>query len=452
MGVQLAQGNTRRIAWRARLAAATVLTGLLLAPSAALATVDQLVLQALELEKQGKPGDAFVLLSAQSVTRAGDPDFDYAFGLAAADSNHPGEAIAAFQRVLAVQPDNSRARAEIARVYAMAGDVDSARAAFDTVQNDPTVPDPVRARIGKLVRDYDRQIAGGGSSVTGFAEAEAGYDSNINTATGLTSITLPVFAFLGPASLNGAATRMHDGFYQLQGGISGATGISRQDRVYASVLGNWRDNFNSSLFDQAAVTGTAGISHAVAGGPVLSLSGQFQRFWLGHEGYRSGYGAIARATVPQGGGTALSFQGQYFRYNYDNDPAKDADRITGSVDYSGKHWFAGIGGGRERTIRATSVHLGYWFAAAQIGGEFPVSDRLAVLAGASVEHRDYRAADPLFLRDRLDTQADASLGLRYVLGSGISLRPRVTYTRNFSNIALYDFSRVTASLALRAEF
>ncbi len=432
--------------------AATLLPAALLPSAPALASVDPLVLQALALEEQGKPADAFALLIDQSATRAGDPDFDYAFGLAAADSNHPGEAIAAFQRVLAVEPANSRARAEIARVYAMAGDVDSARAAFNTVQNDPTVPDPVRSRIGKLVRDYDRQIAGGGQSLTGFAEAEAGYDSNVNTATGLTSITLPIFAFLGPASLNGAATRMHDEFYQLQGGVSGATGVTRQDRIYASLLGSWRDNFNSSLFDQASLTGTAGVSHAVAAGPVLSLSGQVQRFWLGHRGFRTAFGAIGRATIPQSGGTALSFQGQYFRYNYDNDPSKDADRITGSVDYSGKRWFAGIGGGRERTIRPTARHLGYWFAAAQIGGELPVSDRLAVLAGASLEHRDYRAADPLFLRDRRDTQADVSLGLRYVLATGISLRPRVTYTRNFSDIALYDFSRVTASLALRAEF
>ena len=429
-----------------------VATGFVMLASPARATVDPLVSQALALQQQNKSAEAYAVLAPHVPSRVGDPDFDYVLGLAAADSNRPGEAIAAFQRVLAVQPDNSRARAEIARVYAMAGDIDSARAAFDTVQQDPTLPDPVRQRIGKLVRDYSRTIAGGGSSLTGFAEAEAGYDSNLNTATGLTSITLPVFAFLGPASLSGAATRMDDGYYQVQAGLSGATGISRQDRVYASLLGNWRDNFESRLFDQAALTGTAGISHTMAGGPVLSLSGQAQRFWLGRDGFRTAYGAIARATLPQGRAAALSFQGQYFRYDYDGDPAKDADRITASVDYSGSRWFAGIGGGREQTVRDTARHLGYWFAAAQAGAELPIGDRLAVLAGASVEHRDYRASDPLFLRDRRDTQMDASLGLRYVLTKGISVRPRATYTRNFSDIALYDFSRVTASLALRAKF
>ncbi len=418
----------------------------------AAAATDPLVTQALVLEQQGRAGEAFALLAPHQAERAGDPDYDYALGLAAADSGHPGVAIAAFQRVLAVQPDQSRARAEIARVYATTGDIDSARAAFDTVQNDPTVPDPVRARIGKLVRDYDRQIAGGGTSLTGFGEAEIGYDGNVNSATGLTSITLPVFAFLGPATLSGTATRQGEGFYQLQGGVSLATGLSRQTRGYVSLLGNWRDNFKSSLFDQAALTGTAGISHALASGPVLSLSGQVQRFWLGHTGYRTSYGAIGRVSLPKSGGAALSFQGQYFRYKHDNDTSRDADRLTASADYSGKRWFAGLGGGRERTLANTARHLGYWFAAAQAGTESPISQRTALLAGASAEHREYAASDPLFLTGRRDTQLDASLGLRFIVVRAISLRPRITYTRNFSNIDLYDYSRVTASLALRAEF
>lgn len=433
----------------------SVLAGAILVccgPVAAHATTDELVQQAALLDSQGHAAQAYAMLGAALATRAGDPDFDYAYGLAAADSNHPGQAIAAFQRVLAAQPDNSRARAEIARVYAMAGDIDTARATFDTVQNDPTVPDPVRARIGRLVRDYSKQIAGGGSSVTGYAEAELGYDSNINAATALTSITLPVFSFLGPATLGGAATRAHAGFYQLQAGISGATALSRQTRAYASVLGSLRDNFNSSQFDQAALTGTAGIAHTLTGGPVLSLSGQVQKFWLGHQGYRTTYGAIGRVSTPHRDGSALSFQAQYFRYVYDNDPARDADRFAGSVDYSGRHWFAGAGAGREKTVRATSRHLGYWFLAAQAGTETPLSQRTALLAGASIEHRDYDLTDPLFQADRRDTQFDASIGLRYILSHGISARPRLTYTRNTSNLKLYDYARFTASLALRAEF
>ncbi|MFB0874259.1 MULTISPECIES: tetratricopeptide repeat protein [unclassified Sphingobium] len=432
---------------------ALLLAGCLLAltPPAA-AEVDDVVKQALALHGQGKPDQAYALLAPMESTRAGDPDYDYALGLAAADSGRHGAAIIALQRVIAQQPGNAPARAEIARVYAMAGDIDTARATFDTVVNDPTVPDPVRQRVGRLVRNYDREIAGGGQSLTGFVDVEGGIDSNINSATGLTSITLPVFSFLGPAALGGAATRMDEPYYQAQGGLSVSAGLSRQTAVFASVLGSWRDNLESRLFDQAAVTGTAGIRHSFANRDAISLSGQAQRFWLGRDGYRTSYGAIGQYTHLVGSGSAVALGAQYYRLDYDNDPLRDADRFVGSLTYTTRILFAGVAGGKENTVRTGADHLGYAFASAQAGTEYPLSDRAALIAGISAEHRDYEKTDPLFLKGRKDTQVDASVGVRVIVAGGFSVRPRVTWTRSFSNIDLYDYSRVTAAIGLRAEF
>ena len=398
----------------------------------AAAQSDSLINDAMALQVQGKSDEAYKLLAPRANTRAGDPDFDYVLGLAAADSGHFAEAIAALQRVLAVQPNNVQARAEIARVYALAGDIDTARAEFDTVNNDPTVPDPVRQRIGKLVRDYDKQISGGGSDLTGFADAEAGYDSNINSATGLSSITLPIFAFLGPAALTGPATRMDDGYYQFQAGLSGSTALSRKTRIYASALGSWRDNFDSDLFDQAGITGTAGLSHAFANQDVVSFSGQAQLFLLDRTGYRTSIGGIAQYTTRLSKGSALSGQLQYFRSNYDNDPLRDANRYAATITYANRTSFIGAGGGVEETERSGARNLGYWFVAGQAGTEVPIGENLALLAGASAEHRDYRGIEPLFLTGRADTQVDASLSLRIKLAAGLALRPRATFTQKLS--------------------
>lgn len=414
--------------------------------------VDPTTAQAVALQAKGDAAGAYRLLKPLVETRAGDPDFDYAFGLAAADSKHPGEAIAAFQRVLAVQPGNAQARAEIARVYAMAGDIDTAKAEFDTVVDDPTVPDPVRQRLNRLVRDYDRQIKGGGNRVEGFVDGEVGYDSNVNTATNVTSITLPVFAFLGPATLSGAATRNDDGYHQVQGGLTGSTALSRQSRAFASILGSWRDNFDSNLFDQTAVTGTVGVSHALATGDVASLSAQGQRFWLDSSGYRTSAGAIGQYTHRLEGGRALSGQLQYFRLNYDHDPLRDANRYAATLTYADRFMVVGVGGGAERTVRSGARNLGYWFAAGQAGIEYPLRDNLAFLGGFSLEHRDYERTDPLFLRGRRDTQVDATIGLRLIVGQGMSIRPRATFTRNSSNIRLFDYSRFTGAVGIRIEF
>lgn len=416
------------------------------------AATDEVVTRALALHVDGKAADAFALLSPLEAERAGDPDFDYALGLAAADTGRSGRAIAALQRVLAVQPTNAQARAEIARVYAMAGDIDTAKTEFDTVIADPSLPDPVRQQLNGLSRKYGQAMRGGPKRLNGFLDVESGYDSNVNAATSATSITLPVFAFLGPATLGGGATRQSEAFVQAQGGLSVEAPLSRQTKLFGSALGLWRDAFNGKAFDQAAATGTLGIAHTSVTGDVASLSVQGQQFWLAHDGYRASYGAIGQYTRRLKDGDALSIAVQYATIDYKTDILRDANRVTGTVSYAGKKVYASIGGGKEAPRRSAGRHLGYWLASAQAGIEQPLSDRFSLAAGVSAEHRNYAGADPLFAKGRRDTQLDASLSLRAIIGKRLTLRPRVTYTRNESNLALYDYDRLTASVSLRMEF
>ncbi|RYY38838.1 MAG: DUF560 domain-containing protein, partial [Sphingomonadales bacterium] len=310
----------------------------------------------------------------------------------------------------------------------------------------------VRQRFDGLVRNYSRQIAGGGTSVTGFVDLEAGYDDNINQATAAGTITLPVFAFLGPATLGGAARRTESAFGQVQGGVSVQAGLSRQTRIFASALGFYRDNEKNDVFDQGGITGTAGIGHTLANRDVVSLSGQVQQFWLGGSGYRASYGVIGQYTHRLAGGEGLSATLNYARLDYRGVPLRDADRYAASIGYVGRTSYATVTGGLERTVRPAFRHYGNAFVGAQAGVEQPLHPRIAVLAGVAAEHRGYHGTDPLFLGTRSDTQIDATLGLRGILATGISIRPRVTFTQNFSNFDLYDYRRVTASLGLRAEF
>ncbi|TKD49884.1 tetratricopeptide repeat protein [Sphingomonas baiyangensis] len=391
-------------------------------------------------------------LEAQVATRAGDPAFDYELGTAAVDAGRHGDAIIAFQRVLAVQPDNAPARAELARAYAMAGDPDTARQQFGTVVDDPTIPDPVRQRFTRLVQQLDTQIAGGGSDISGFLDASIGYDDNINAATELTTITIPLFAGLGPGTLGADARAQADEFYEVQGGVSAVTAIGRQDRLFASVLGNWRDNFDSDRFDQASVTGTAGFAHSFANRDVVSLSGQVQQFWLGREGFRQAYGAIAQYTHLLGGGKALSLSAQYNRFNFDRDPLRDADRFALAAAYVTRILSVNVIGGHEETRRDAGDANSNSFGGASVGAEVPVAQGVAVVGGVAFDLRRYDREDLLFLAKRADERVDVSLGVKIALTPNLFVRPRVTYARNWSNIALYDHERWTASAGIRFEF
>lgn len=395
---------------------------------------------------------AYDALAAEAATRAGDPDFDYRLGIAALDAGRFGEAVIAFQRVLAVQPNNAPARAELARAYALAGDIDTARQEFATVVDDPSLPDPVRQRFTGFVRQFDKQIAGGGSDISGFIDARAGYDDNINAATDLNTIVIPLFSFLGPGTLGPGAVAQGDEYYEIQGGVSAVTAIGRQDRLFASALGNWRDNTGSRRFDQAALTGTAGYAHSFANRDVLSLSGQVQKFWLGHDGYRTAYGVIGQYTKTLSGGRALTLSAQWNRLDYDGAPIRDADRYAVGIGYVTRTIAAGLSGGKEEARRAAGDAESNWFVGANIGGEFPVANRVALVAGAAFDLRRYDQADALFLVERGDERLDLTAGIKLALTDTLFLQPRATWTRNWSNIALYDYERWTASLGLRLEF
>ena len=169
--------------------------------------------------------EKFEQMQAELDSRIGDPQFDFAYASAALDAGKPSDAIIALQRVLALQPDNAPARAELARAYAMTGDLDTAKQQFETVVGDPTIPDPVRQRFNNLIKAYDNATRGGGDSVNGYVDLQLGHDSNINSATALNSITIPLFGWLGPGQLGPQSRAISDTTIDFTAGISGSHGI-----------------------------------------------------------------------------------------------------------------------------------------------------------------------------------------------------------------------------------
>jgi len=177
-----------------------------------------------------------------------------------------------------------------------------------------------------------------------------------------------------------------------------------------------------------------------------------QVFALDWDGYRDSVGAVVQYTHMTGRGQALTVSGQYNRLNYAGQPLLDADRFAAAVGYVTQNVSASVQGGKEETRRLAGDHYSNWFANASIGAEVPLGESLALVAGAAFDLRRYDAADPLFLVERSDERLDLQAGLKVRLTGNLFLQPRVTYTRNWSNIALYDYDRWTASAGLRFEF
>lgn len=110
-----------------RAPAAALLIGLALATPGAHAEMDAVVREALSLAESGQARRAYEMLEPLEVQRAGDPDFDTVFGIAANLVGEHARAVMALERATQVQPGNARARAELGRAMFAVGDSKSAR-------------------------------------------------------------------------------------------------------------------------------------------------------------------------------------------------------------------------------------------------------------------------------------------------------------------------------------
>ena len=126
---------------------AMLVAGLMIA---GLARADAVTDNAKALLDKGEAKAAYALLEPLEPQRAGDPEYDFLLGLAALEIGKNTNAVFALERVLAVDPNHARARAEIARAYAALGELATAKQEFEAAKRQG-VPPEVANTIDRLV-------------------------------------------------------------------------------------------------------------------------------------------------------------------------------------------------------------------------------------------------------------------------------------------------------------
>lgn len=406
----------------------------------------------------GQAASAYALLAPAVQTEAGKPDFDYALGLAAIDSGHAADAVAAFERVLAVDPGNLQARAELGRAFIALNEPEAARRELDTVQKQTVIPVAVRRSLDRYISALDTSLSGGGTRIGGQLSVAGGYDSNVNNSTSDARILIPAFAALGFATLSPGAVAQEDGFAQAAGRLSVVHGLSVNQRLVADFTGSYRVNGNQSAFDQGLLGATIGFAHVTPDDGTFTLSGQAQGYFIGGKHYRSAFGALGQWTATRGA-YDIGFYGQYLNLSYPGNAGQDADRFALGVTLGRavnlpwqSYVFASLYGGQEIARNGGFDNLSYSYVGARAGLEVKPVERLALTASVAVESDQYHAAEPLFLKTRDTFRTDLEVGARYQLRERLSLGLNVTYTNANSNIQLYDFERVATMLTLSHDF
>jgi tetratricopeptide (TPR) repeat protein len=417
------------------------------------ALADQTLDRAKRLLEQKQPAQAYELLLPLEAQRSGNPEYDYLLGIAALDSGHRERAIFALERVLAVQPDNALARAEIARAYLAVGEKDTARQEFENVKRE-RIPAAARATIDRYLSAI---TAAETTQIQGYIEVGVGSDSNVNSATADSEIALPAFGGL-IATLNPAATSKSDSFTSVSGGINFTHKLGQRWSMIAGFAGNGKFNRNEDKFDTDTVEGNFGARWA-ADADALTLAAQLQTFELDNSRYRDSRGLVGQWQHSLDERRQFSGYLQYAQLRYPTQSIRDANRGIGGVAYAQAFssrlspvLFLSAYGGREKEIAEGVPHLGHEPAGIRIGGQFKPAEGWTVFGGVNYEERRYGGAEPIFLVTRKDKQTDVRLGASYLMRAGTTLIVQASNTDNKSNIDLYQFRRTLGTVSIRFDF
>lgn len=438
---------------RPALSLTKIVLGLALAVLSLSALADQVLDRAKRLLEQKQPAQAYELLLPLEADRAGNPDFDYLLGISALDSGHRERAIFALERVLAVQPDNALARAEIARAYLAVGEKDTARREFETVKREP-IPAEARATIDRYLSAI---TAAETTQVQGYIELGVGTDSNVNSATSSSQIALPSFGGL-IATLNSAATKQGDNFSTVTGGVSFTRKLDDRWSLVGGIAGNAKMNQHQDQFDTATLDGNLGARWA-ADNDALTLATQLQSFEVDNSRYRDSRGLIGQWQHNLDERRQVTGYLQYAQLRYPTQSIRDANRGIAGVAYAQAFssrtspvLFLSAYGGKETEIADGVPHLGHEPAGIRIGGQFKPTEGWTVFGGVNYEERRYGGPEPIFLVTRKDKQTDLRLGASYLMRAGTTLIIQVVDTDNKSNIDLYRFRRQVGTVSVRFDF
>ncbi len=434
-----------------------LLSALLFAISLPVSAADDLLLKAKQQLDNGDAQGAYNLLIPLQSERAGDPDYDFLLGSAALGIGKNTEAVFALERVLAVQPNSAPARAQIARPYFNLKETETAKREFENVKKQD-VPPEVSATIDRFLDAIARVEESERTTIRGFIEIGAGWDSNVNSATADSQVAIPVFGGTIFA-LSAAAQERDDAFISFGGGASFTHPFSKRLSVFGGVAYQNRSNVNETDFSTYYYDANLGIAYR-RDRNTFTLGAQYNSFYVDNpqlysDAYRNASGLTGQWQHDFDSRNQVSFFVQYSNLEYPSQEIRNADRYVGGAGYAhafGRGAFItylGLYGGVEDEKEDGVPQLGHDLYGARVGLQWNVVEKFALFFNGSAERREYGGPDPFFLVDREDDQYNASAGLIFVPVKGMRITPQASWTDNQSNIGINEFDRIVYQVTLR---
>lgn len=351
-------------------------------------------------------------------------------------------AVAALRELLAEQPDAQRARLELSRLLAEQGETREARRELARAQA-AGLPADVARTVGRFSNLLSATRRRGGS-----IELTAGPDSNVNRSTSNQFIN----TVIAPFELDPDA-RGQSGL-----GISAAAQAYSRDPIGGLTLLT-RGGLRGDVF--VGKSRFNDIQFYAGSGPEIRLGASrvrpavtLEHRWFGGKAYSSGVGGLISWIAPATAKSRFELDASIVRQWVRNNDLLDGTRYAASATYDRQL--------SEDTTARLSLRGAILDAAAkpeslwQTGLEGILAHDLGsanLFGSASYTKTRGRAPQALFGKTRDDDRIDFGAGVvaRRTFG-GFAPLLRVTHTRSWSNIELYDYRRTRLDFGVTREF
>lgn len=435
------------------------------------AQADPKVIQSAQrLLAAGNAKQAYAELSAVADQLAGNLEFDYLLGVAALDSGKIDEAIIAFERVLAINPNHAGAKLDLARAYFTSGAFDLAEATFENLKLSNPPPLALQSINRYLAAIQERKKATR-SGLSGYGELNLGYDTNLTGVPGDFSSAVQNAFGLPGVDPTGNSVKRKAAFTGTQGGLDYFHPLARGYSLFAGVEGRGRAYRNEADFNL--------LSGELRAGASLNQGAQQWRLMTSTSRFRqegqapgdpkptndrnsAGVSLDWRYTLDQRNqvGAALQFSRQRFPDNN----LEDFDQVLVSASWLKSFEAKGVPlmyltalysrDQAERKLADGMADKSKRLAGIRSYIQYSLTSTLQLFNGLGfTQRRDTsafaRATQVEYGKDRL---ADASIGVNWKFQPRCTLRVQWLFSRNDSNIAIYDYSRSEVSSAVRCDF
>jgi outer membrane protein len=401
------------------------------------------------LLRGGQAEAAVALLAPLEQARAGEPDYDAAYGAALLQAGHAARASIALERATIIDPTLAGARLDLAIAYFQMGALEDARSALLALRE---LAPPAQA--GQVIDDYLARIARATARRHWSADLAfgSGYDSNANGATSLDE-------FLG-FTLTETSRAAASGFYELAASGSLAQPLSHGVTLDAGLDLRARNNPRADFVDSTAAQALLGVHQDTRrGARSLVLIG----YRLGTDGELNsrGTGLAARWLRSLGKRWSAGGFGRALAIRYGTDlEIKDVDQVAAGAELL-HLWGLDTRGsvrlalqlGRDRAQDEGSPY-GRKLYGLDADATWQTTPRLLAQAGVTWQRSRYdEAFFPSQLADRrADTLALARAGVLWQPAKAWSLEAALTHTRNRTNVDVFEYERTAVQLTARRQW